>query len=222
MAVRSKHGGLTRTNFGSGRKVGQPTGKNEGVVLHIISNKKTAKAPRGTVGGQNKFGFQGGDGAPSANVNGMPNLAGSSPSETATMNMISGQKGGPPSQAQSKKPEHWHQFSDGRIERGKRQIGDDGVCVRKLGGEHVAVGRKITFELPPTDDGESEEDEGLVMGWGSKGVQVIDAEGEHINVYWKEITAIEQEKKSKKRKKPKVPKAEVRKSLLERIFPWLG
>ena len=121
-----------------------------------------------------------------------------------------------------KKPEHWHQFSDGRIERGKRKIGDDGVCIHKLGGEHIAVGRKITFELPAEEEGkEPEEDEGLVTAWGDKGVKVMDAEGQSLNVYWKEITAIEPEKKPKKRSKPKVPKQEVKKSILRRIFPWL-
>jgi hypothetical protein len=209
MPIRSGNK-AAKVKFGSGRKPGVPTGRKEGVVAHVIASKKAGKAAPGSQGPKGKFGYSGTPGAstPSSRVNMGPEM-GPVPGTTAVpggpdygaqllhgaqlAKLVSG-NGSSPSRV-TPRPEHWHRFGDGSIERGRRELGDDGECVHKLGGEHVSLGRKVSFQLPDMEEPE----EGLVVDWGKKGLVVQDAEGEHQNVFWPEIVTIDAPRKSKRK-----------------------
>ena len=189
--IRAK-GKKAKVTFGSGRRPGKPTGRAEGVVSHIVSNKKVGKRPAGASGAQSKFGYLGGVGAPKDGTS----LSGAAALHFNQLAKLGqGGRGRPVSE-----DPHWHEYKDGHIERGEATFADAEILqhIDHLGPEHIAVGRAVTFRLRPDSDDEVE-GEGIIDDFGDKGVRIITPEGEAQNVFWHELEVIEPPPKPKKR-----------------------
>ena len=175
---------------GSGRRQGKPTGKAEGRVTHLIINKKTNKAARGSQGPQNKFGMLGGQtyanpatsGAPmtGADMFQLPGLGGKAP-----------QMGGDVAPAPNG-DEHWHRAMDeegnpeSTITRGPAPLDQEVEHIFNLGPEHVAVGFIVEYETMDGQKGEA-----LIEDWGKRGILGVDGEGQEVNIFWNEVVGIE-------------------------------
>ena len=190
--IKNKAGRKAKVKFGSGRRPGKPTGRAEGVVSHIIVNKKRAKRPAGASGAQSKFGYAGGEGA-------QKNGTSLSGGQMMHFNQLSklGNAGGSPV---SKPEPHWHEYKDGHIERGEATFADSEIVqhIDQLGPENIAVGRAVTFRLRPDSDDEVE-GEGIIDDFGDKGVKIVTPEGEVQNVFWNELEVIEPPPKPKRK-----------------------
>lgn len=197
------------------RKAGHPTGRAEGTVLRVIRTKGSPKASPSTQGAQNKFGFLGGDGAPSARV----------PAGRSRDSGTAGAGGGKRALA-AVENHHWHQDIDGKITRGPLSAHDQPGTkhILKLSHEHMAgrVGHVATFDLPHFKF----KGDGKITAYGEHGVTVEDAEGKKMRCFYNELTKVEKpkppkEKKGKKKKEPVVTGGNIR-SVIHGIRTWFA